>query len=332
MDFDWKQTRRNRFLSVILLILVAAVLVVGGYRWRQLRQVAQQVTPDGEVILAPTTQHKYDSLLYKYSGRTLSFAVDELSDRWQWADDPEFPLDSTVVEEICPTLANLRPQQTLTPEESMESYGFTDPVATLTASAGDNTSTVVFGRTTTDGTSRYAMVNSDEEVVYIFDAAILELLAVPIHDMAKLPKLPALTADTLDNLTISGTADTVLSAQRSEGEETATWRSGGANVTDAPEVKALLADLEQLDISKCFIFRPSAEAAEICGFTEETAVVLQAIHHHGGENLQFTLTVGSTALDGTSRYVRLNDTETIYQMDGALLDVLMTLAETGLEG
>ena len=332
MDFDWKQTRRNRVLSVILLILVAAVLVVGGYRWRQLRQITQQAAPTGDAILAPVTQHKYDSLRYKCNGRTLSFAVDELSDRWQWTDDSEFPLDSAVVEEICTTLANLRPQQTLTPEESLESYGFTDPAATVTASAGDNVLTVVLGRPTTDGTSRYAMVNGDEEVVYIFDGSILELLAVPIHDMAKLPKLPVLASSTLDDLTVSGTADTVLAAQRNEGEESATWRCGGANVTDVPEVKALLADLEQLEISKCVIFRPSAEAAEICGFTDETAVVLQATHHHGGENLQFTLTVGSVALDGTSRYVRLNDEAPIYQMDETLLDSLLALAETGLEG
>lgn len=331
MDFDWKQARRNRFLSVILLVLVTAVLVVGGYRWRQLRQVAQVVTPDGEVITESVTQHKYDSLAYKCAGRTLSFAVDAQSDRWQWTDDPEFPLDSAVVEEICTTLANLRPQQTLAPEESVESYGFTEPVASITAAAGDEALTVVFGRATTDGTSRYAMVNGDEETVYIFDDAILELLSVPIHDMATLPKLPALTASTLDSLTIHGTVDTILSAQRSEGDTEATWRSGGANVTSVPEVKALLADLEQLSVAKCVIFRPSEEAAEICGFTD-TAITLKADHHSGGEDQQFTLTVGAVILDGSGRYVRLNDAETIYQMDGSLLDAVLALAETGLEG
>ena len=332
MDFDWKQVRRNRFLSLILLVLVVAVLAVGGYRWRQLRQVARQTTPEGEIIVEDVTRHKYDSLVYKCQGRTLSFAVDKLSDRWTWADDPEFPLDDAVVEDICLALANLQPQQTLVPEESVESYGFTDPAATVTAADGGEETSIVFGRTTTDGTSRYAMVNGDEETVYIFDGAILKLLSVPIYDMAILPELPDLTAATLDALTIGGAGYTVLSAQRSEGDEEATWRSGGANVTDVPEVKALLADLEQLTIAKCVIFRPSAEAAQICGFTEETAVVLQAGHHHGGENQQFTLTVGSAALDGTSRYVRLNDEETIYSVDGALLDALLALAETGLEG
>jgi len=331
MDFDWKQARRNRFLSLILLVLVVAVLIVGAYRWRQLRQVARQTTPEGEVIVEAVTRHKYDSLVYKCDGRTLSFAVDEQSDRWIWTDEPEFPLDDTTVEEICTILANLQPQQTLVPEESVESYGFTDPAATVTAADGDKETTIVFGRATTDGTSRYAMVNGDESTVYIFDSAILELLARPIHDMAVLPELPTLTAATLDALTIEGASYTILSAQRSEGDEEATWRSGGANVTDAPEVKALLADLEQLTITKCVIFRPSEEAAEICGFAEPAAT-LQADHHDGEEGQKFLLTVGAVALDGTSRYVRLDQAETIYQMDGALLDVLLTLAETGLEG
>lgn len=331
MDFDWKQVRRNRFLSLILLVLVVAVLIVGAYRWRQLRQVAQQTTPDGEVIAEVVTQHKYDSLVYKCDGRTLSFAVDEQSDRWIWTDDPEFPLDDTVVENICSALANLQPQQTLVPEESVESYGFTDPVAAVTAADGDKETNIVFGRATTDGTSRYAMMNGDEETVYIFDGAILELLALPIHDMAILPELPTLTAATLDALTIEGAGYTILSAQRSEGETEATWRSAGANVTDVPEVKALLADLEQLEVTKCVIFRPSEEAAEICGFAEPAATLL-ADHHDGGGEQKFLLTVGAVTLDGTGRYVRLDDAETIYQMDGALLDALLALAETGLEG
>ena len=331
MDFDWKQARRNRFLSVILLVLVAAVLVVGAYRWRQLRQVAQQSAQEDDVVAEVVTRHKYDSLVYKCEGRTLSFAVDEQSDRWIWTDDPSFPLDDAVVEEICTVLANLKPQQTLVPDESVESYGFTDPAATITAADGDEALTVVFGRATTDGTSRYAMVDGDETTAYIFDGAILELLAVPIHDMATLPKLPTLTAATLNALTIEGPAYTILSAQRSEGEDEATWRSGGANVTDVPGVKALLADLEQLEVTKCVIFRPSEEAAEICGFTEP-AVTLQADYRGGSEDLKFLLTVGGVTLDGAGRYVRLNDGEAIYQMDGGSLDALLALAETGLEG
>ena len=47
MDFDWRQRRTIRILSFILVVLVVAVLIVGGYRWRQLRQV-QQDTPGGE--------------------------------------------------------------------------------------------------------------------------------------------------------------------------------------------------------------------------------------------------------------------------------------------
>ena len=42
-----------------------------------------------------------------------------------------------------------------------------------------------------------------------------------------------------------GKTVTTLTAQRPEGEEEAeaTWRSGGANVTDSPTVQALLEDL-----------------------------------------------------------------------------------------
>ena len=329
MDFDWRQRRTIRILSFILVVLVVAVLIVGGYRWRQLRQV-QQSMPGGEDAAMASTQHEYTALSYKYNNRTLSFAVNETTDRWQWTDDPDFPLDGSVVEEICSMVANLKPQQTLAAEESMESYGFTDPVATLTAASGEETLSLTFGRATTDGASRYAQINGDEATVYIFDAAVLEKLNVPIYDMAILPELPALTAQTLDSLTINGTVGTILSAQRSEGEESATWRSGGANVTDLPQVQALLADLEQLTLVKCVDFKPSDEAAEICGFAEP--VVLRADYHNGGAEQSFVLRVGAATLDGVGRYVRLDDGDTIYQVAADQLDTLLQLAETGLEG
>ena len=44
------------------------------------------------------------------------------------------------------------------------------------------------------------------------------------------------------------------------------------------------------------------------------------------------MTVGGLTLDGAARYVRLNDEKTIYRVPTDLLDPLMVIALSGLEG
>ena len=45
-----------------------------------------------------------------------------------------------------------------------------------------------------------------------------------------------------------------------------------------------------------------------------------------------TVTIGSRLADGSGRYVRLEDDETIYFLPTDLLDPLMSIAVNGLEG
>jgi len=54
---------------------------------------------------------------------------------------------------------------------------------------------------------------------------------------------------------------TVLTATHAEDDSTAvSWRSGGANITDAPSLRALLEDLAALKVAECVDFRPSDDA------------------------------------------------------------------------
>ena len=251
MDMDWRQRRLIAFLSMVLGILVVAVLLAAGFRYHQYRQTLASAAESGQNAIT-ATQHPYTALAYSNGDMTLSFTVDPETDRWTWADDPDFPLDDSTVTELCALVAGLKPQQTLVPEDTMESYHLDDPQAYLTVTdAGGATTTLTFGKTTTDGTSYYALKNGDESTVYIYDGALVEKMAIPIYSMMELPVLPALTGKTLVSITFDGEVPTVLTAQRAEGSDEATWRSGGANVTDAPAVQGLLGELEMLTLTRC---------------------------------------------------------------------------------
>lgn len=136
------------------------------------------------------------------------FSQDEAG-AWYWTADESFPLEDTVILEILDLLSSWKPQQTLTDEAALENSGLDEPSASLTASTADGTSTtVLFGKTTTDGTSYYVRLNGDESTVYIIADTLYQLMSTSIYDMCRLPELPALTETQIRSVTIEGAGRT----------------------------------------------------------------------------------------------------------------------------
>ncbi|WP_298029918.1 DUF4340 domain-containing protein [uncultured Dysosmobacter sp.] len=335
----WQERRTITILSTILAVLCAALLIVLGMRYRENRD--QPETPDGTVPgITAGDAASITALTYENGKTTLSFSLDEAG-KWTWDGDPEFPLDTATVDAILELLVSWTPQQTVTDSDAIANSGMDAPTASLTASTESGSAiTMTLGRATTDGNSYYMQLNDQEDTVYIIPDTLYRLMCVPIYDMYILPELPELTENTIASIVIRGAAAgedslpviTSLSAQRTEEGGAATWRCDGANVTDDETVQALLDDLSGMAFEKCVDYRPSDEAAEICGFTSPAATVDIRYLTEGGTEQTLLLTIGTQAADGTGRYVRMDEDSTIYLLPTASLDPLMRISAKGLEG
>ena len=190
----WKERRLITVLSVILAILSAALLIVLGIRYRQSRDAVQD--PAAQAVQAAQAAGSTYASLSVYSGSaTLSFSIQE-DGTWVWDDDTEFHLDDSTIESMMDLLSDLTPQQVLSDPESLESYELDAPSASISAVKVDqSTVSVTFGKATTDGTSRYAMMNDDASTIYIFADTLYQALQTPIYDMMTLPELPELEQD-----------------------------------------------------------------------------------------------------------------------------------------
>ena len=332
----WQERRIVTFLSAVLAVLSAIVLVLLGARYKENR--AENEAALGIGSTAPATDPgAYTALSYENSSFTLSFSLDE-NGNWVWADDPSFPLDNTTILGITSHLASWKPQQTVTDEAVLADAGFDQPNGSLTATSAGGETTLLFGRTTTDGNSYYVRLNGDETTAYILPGTLYQLMSRPIYDMMELPELPALTEDRLLSVTIQGPDEedgnvgrvTVLTAYQSE--EGTSWRGDGANITDAPVVRALLEDFAALTITKCVDYHPSDDAAALCGFDNPAAKVSIRYTTETDAEQTLQLTIGSRLPDETGRYVQLGDDSTIYFLPTELLDPLMAVSVNGLEG
>lgn len=333
----WRERQIVTILSTILLILMAALLVVLGMRYRASRDIGKEDPAPGEPGVV-VDQDAYISLLYNNGSATLSFTRNEAG-TWTWDGSRDFPLDDTVVNSILELLTNWKPQQTLTGAEAQEQSGLSEPVASLTATTSSGAvTTVLFGNTTTDGNSYYVRLNGDETTVYILADTLYQLMKVPVYDMYDLPELPVLSEDRIQSVTVQGASPdgdipgplTVLTAQRAEDDDITTWRSSGANVTDVPLVQSLLEDVTALTITRCVDFDPSEEAASFCGFDEPAARLHITYTTEGGAQQDLRITVGNRLPDDSGRYIRLGDDTTLFFLPTELLDPLMRIAAEGL--
>lgn len=287
------------------------------------------------------TVEGYDSLVYSNGSTTLSFTAAE-DGTWTWDNDPDFPLRQEPVNAILAQLINWHPQQTLAAGEDLSEYGLDEPAGSLTLTGLDGSARALsFGKTTTDGTSRYVMEMSDPSTVYIIADTLYTAMGLPIYDMCELPRLPSLEESTLRSVMLRGPEGedgtpalvTLLTTSRRAGEEgPVTWLQGSEDVTDNETVRALLEDLGSLAFTRCVDYDPSDEALELCGFSAPPASVTVNYVPAGSEEAQtLALTVGNPVLDGSGRYVQLGDSSAIYSLPTAALDPLMRLAVNGLD-
>lgn len=339
MEMNWRQRRTVTILTAILLILLAAVLIVLGIRYRESRQDDVQADP---AALADTSAalNAYSALTYSNGSATLSFAIGE-DGSWHWDNDPAFPMKQDTVNAILALVSGWSPQQTLAAGEDLSTYGLNEPIGSLTLSGESGVlRSLSFGKTTTDGTSRYVMDQSDPSTVYIIADTLFSYMGVPIYDMCELPVLPVLEESSIHSILLLGPEHeddtpaliTILTTARRNGDDgPVTWLQNGENVTSNEMVRALLEDIHALSLTKCVDYDPSDEAASICGFDTPPATLTVNYTSASGTDETLSLTVGTTLLDGSGRYVRLGDSTAIYALPTAALDPMMRIAVNGLD-
>ncbi|MCI8573124.1 MAG: DUF4340 domain-containing protein [Oscillibacter sp.] len=340
----WKERRTITLLLSILGILFAVLLVVLGIRYRENRPAPNAGTdePD-EAVSAYVDPEAYSTLCYYNGKTTLSFALNE-EGAWIWTDIPDFPLDDTNLKEILDLLSKLHFQQTITTPETMESYQLDDPKGTLTVTDSQGgAQTLAFGKATTDGDSRYLQLNGDESTIYIVDNALYQHMQTPIYDMTRLPEFPDLSEKNLRTITVQlpapetesedgepaePPAPIVLTASRANGAaQPALWFCENSNVTSSIAVQKLLADLQTMAFSKCIDYRPSDEAASICGF--DAPEITLTVEY--GTDASILLEIGGTPLHDAGRYARLEDGDAIYLLSEEKLDGLFKVAAREFE-
>lgn len=293
----------KRFCIALLFVLLALAAVGCG------KKPVEE--PPAPVTVAPA---ELTALTYANEDVTLRLAKAE--DVWQWVDDPEFPLDSRFVTAM---LDKLDDPDLFTPVETtqdLSAYGLDKETHYLTTVTGDESQTVYFG---TQGPNHTLYTRSDRsEGVYLVPDSLLEVLDVPIYDMAVLPELPSLNNQNLVSLTLSWGGE----ARQHYIYDNGVWHPGGSS--DVAPLAGVADGLFQWQLAQCIDFRPSEGAAAVCGI-DSGLTVLVRYRTEGDATEDFTLKVGEAVVDGSGRYVTAGDNDAIYRMEERYLTALLAV-------
>jgi len=357
---SYSQKRILRTLLTIVAVLALLLTVVTALKRRgeeEQEPDASAASSSEEGLVAQTVE--YGTLIYSNGAATLSFATDA-EGKWYWADDPSFPLAQTYVTRIIDTISTLKPQQTITNGDALEDYGLSQPSMTITATSGtvdgDPDSSGGEARTETEATklyignqvsggsgSYYLYIDGDPETVYVVSDTLVTQISRGIYDMMELPELEELEEGAIRSITVQGpstpaaeeggepTPGLTTALTSSAGGDAVTWRSGGEDVTGNERARKLVSLVRTVTLEKCVDFKPSDDAAALCGFDNPAATAVARYQAAGEEELQTrTIVVGKPAMDGASRYVRVDDDTTIYAVSAETLAPLLQTAEQGL--
>lgn len=336
MTYSQKALLKQMLFLVVLLL--AILLSVTLYRRHQAAVAAEEAAAQEQASIITPQQQGYTQLTYDNGSATLSFSMNEDGD-WIWTDEPSFPLDDSTVRRIISELDTLKPQQTITNGDTLEAYGLDAPSATLTAVdlSKNTTLTLRFGKATTNGDSRYLLMNEDKDTVYIVADTLYNELTTPVFEMCRLPEFPELTTDNLQEITISGGVSTTITAVHPEPTDDAedadndtpavTWEADGVDQSNNETVLNLLGELKDLTFSKCIDYQPAAEATALCGFD---APLCTLTVFYGNQEEPMTLTIANATMDKSGYCARLNDDATIYQIDSDVVSTILQIAKNGL--
>lgn len=210
---------RRAAALLLALVMIAALTVGCGKKQSDTPTDTPAAGADGR------TPAQQPAKLVCYNGSvTLRFVREE--DTWYWGDDRDFPLEQSIVTELLATVQGYAALSPLPHTDDLSQFGLSDTkrYISLTDTEG-NTRTYWLGTQTDEG--QYIQPEDETDAVYLSPAGVDGTLSMGIYDMARLPKLPQLTADNVSALTITAADGKSLSLTASEG----VWLRSGQDVT-----------------------------------------------------------------------------------------------------
>lgn len=289
------ELKKKKGLIIMLLVLCALLAVYFALRSRNQKHEEQRLREEAaaEIHVTDTDAGDIISLRFDTGGEALAFEKED--GRWYDADDPDFPLNQDITENIAEQIGNITADRKLEDADALEDYGLNEPEYTMEyTDASGETVTVDFGDLT--GDYYYVCINGDRPV-YTVNSSLVDGLDYTRDDLAVLDEYPSIGSGNLVRISVTQNGETVSydseNEDQSEDIAAAAGGLGAVTLSDAADYSAEDADMEKY------------------GLDQESRITVEAVYTENEEENTLFLYIGDEDGEG-SRYVMIGDSRIVY--------------------
>ncbi len=307
----------RKYMFLVLVLGVVALCLFGCGHKAQPDTSTEADVPAAENAFVDAAVVDAQTKLLQYCDGEITMRLRYDEGGWLWVDEPDFPLNGEKVEELLAALRELSALSPLSVEDDLSLYGLDEPQKYLTLTVEEEGNLhLTIGDQAEDG--YWYMAVENYEGVYACPDSFVQMLGISIYDMATLPVFPALTADNATRVLVENGA-TQAFLRKVDGQ----WKGSSEQITERAE--KTLSSLETLQVKRCFDYRPSHQALNLCGFSAPTATVTVEYLNSVNVEASLTLTLGALQSVEEGYYATINDDTTIYLIPSAQVSPLLTL-------
>ncbi|WP_346909832.1 DUF4340 domain-containing protein [Faecalicatena orotica] len=285
-----KKKKSMILLFAVLVVLVAAYFILQS--WNKSQDKKEQAKEEAENIYI-TDIDTITDIKYNIGSGDMEFTKEDGT--WYVTADKDFPLAQSYPEQMADTFKKLKAERELKDGDSLEDYGLTEPVYTVSLTDGEGgETTLYYGNAAGDD---YYVTVGDEGKVYTVSSTTISDLQYSLEDMAQLDTYPNIGSGNLKKEVIT------------QGGQTTTYDS--ENDDDAQNIAAVAGGLGAVTLSKAADY--SVEDKDLAGFglDEGSRTSVEAVYTSDDKEKTLTLYIGGTDGNG-NRYVMMNDSRIVY--------------------
>lgn len=285
-----KKKKSMILLFAVLVVLVAAYFILQS--WNKSQDKKEQAKEEAENIYI-TDIDTITDIKYNIGSGDMEFTKEDGT--WYVTADKDFPLAQSYPEQMADTFKKLKAERELKDGDSLEDYGLTEPVYTVSLTDGEGgETTLYYGNAVGDD---YYVTVGDEGKVYTVSSTTISDLQYSLEDMAQMDTYPNIGSGNLKKEVIT------------QGGQTTTYDS--ENDDDAQNIAAVAGGLGAVTLSKAADY--SVEDKDLAGFglDEGSRTTVEAVYTSDDKEKTLTLYIGGTDGSG-NRYVMMNDSRIVY--------------------
>lgn len=255
-----KQITRCALLAVFAVVSITAVLV------SRHEEKVEQIKNSGKTILSIPTD-TVTALSWTNEDGTFSFTK---GDTWTYDGDSAFPVDEGKINDLLAQFENFAAAFAIDDVEDYAQYGLTEPICTISITAGEETYTVQLGDFSKMDEQRY--VSTGDGKAYLVSHDPLDEFGAVLRDMILDDTIPAF--DTAEKIAFTGTENYTISYDEDGTSICAddVYFADGQPL-DTDNVNAWLTALTGLDLTDYVSYNVTNEELQTFGLDEPALTI-----------------------------------------------------------